>query len=229
MPSSGTGTPAGPWNSPPNPAPNSASRTWSERGTHRCGTQAWPSTSYAPTRTCPPTAWSSPSLYLIDDAGPANLTSFAERGGTLAVGFHSGAVDENCHVRLGGYPGAFRNALGVRTDELFPLLPCETRQLTGQVPPNATATLWSEHLRLTSAEPIASYADGPLAGVPAVTRNVHGHGTAWYLATRPDPDKLAALLGRIRDGADVRPGPRRPAGRHRGRSPQPDRRGPTCS
>ncbi|WP_373312264.1 beta-galactosidase [Streptomyces aurantiogriseus] len=141
----------------------------------------------------------------MDDAGAANLTSFAECGGTLAVGFHSGAVDDNCHVRLGGYPGGFRETLGVRTDELFPLLPGETRQLTGQVPQDATATLWSERIRLTSAEAIASYADGPLAGVPAVTRNAHGTGTAWYLATRPDPATLGVLLARIRDEAGVRP------------------------
>ena len=146
-----------------------------------------------------------PSLYLIDDTGAANLTSFAEQGGTLAVGFHSGAVDENCHVRLGGYPGAFRDALGVRTDELFPLLPGETRRLTGQVPEGADATLWSERVRLTDAVAIASYADGPLADVPAVTRNAHGTGTAWYLSTHPDPATLAALLDRIRDEAGVRP------------------------
>ncbi|GAA2766495.1 hypothetical protein GCM10010103_55360 [Streptomyces paradoxus] len=46
-------------------------------------------------------------------------------------------------------------------------------------------TLWSERVRLTSAEAIASYAGGPLAGVPAVARNAHGTGVAWYLTTRP--------------------------------------------
>ncbi|WP_328503008.1 beta-galactosidase [Streptomyces sp. NBC_00457] len=142
-----------------------------------------------------------PSLYLIDDAGTANLTGFAERGGTLAVGFHSGMVDENCHVRLGGYPGAFREALGVRTDELFPLLPGEKVALGG----DATATLWSERVRLEGAEAVASYTDGPLAGVPAVTRNSHGAGVTWYLSTRPDPDTLAALLDRVRTEAGVRP------------------------
>ncbi|WP_210576741.1 beta-galactosidase [Streptomyces sp. GESEQ-4] len=142
-----------------------------------------------------------PSLYLIDDAGTANLTGFAERGGTLAVGFHSGMVDENCHVRLGGYPGAFREALGIRTDELFPLLPGEKVALGG----DATATLWSERVRLEGAEAVESYTDGPLAGLPAVTRNSHGAGTTWYVSTRPDPDTLAALLHRIRTEAGVRP------------------------
>jgi beta-galactosidase len=140
-----------------------------------------------------------PSLYLVDDAGAANLTGFAETGGTLAVGFHSGAVDENCHVRLGGYPGAFREALGVRTDELFPLLPGESVGLSD----GGTAGLWSERVALAGAEAVTSYTSGPLTGVPAVTRHTHGAGTAWYVATRPDPTTLAALLDRVREEAGV--------------------------
>ncbi|GAA3796289.1 beta-galactosidase [Streptomyces coacervatus] len=142
-----------------------------------------------------------PSLYLVDDEGAANLTSFAEQGGTLAVGFHSGMVDANCHVRLGGYPGAFRDALGVRTDELFPLLPGETVGLSG----GGTGVLWSERVRLAGAEAVTSYTDGPLTGVPAVTRNSHGTGAAWYVATQPDPDTLAGLLARICAEAGVAP------------------------
>ncbi|MEU5180052.1 beta-galactosidase [Streptomyces longwoodensis] len=142
-----------------------------------------------------------PSLYLVDDAGAANLTAHAARGGTLAVGFHSGMVDASCHVRPGGYPGAFREALGVRTDELFPLLPGETRALTG----GGTATLWSERVRLAGARTVTAYADGPLAGVPAVTRHAHGEGTAWYVATHPDAATLGELLLGMCAEAGVRP------------------------
>ncbi len=142
-----------------------------------------------------------PTLYLVDDDSTANLTAFATGGGTLVVGFHSGMVDENCHVRLGGYPGAFREALGVRTDELFPLLTGETVGLSG----DGTGTLWSERVRLSGAEAIATYTTGPLAGVPAVTRNTLGSGTAWYVATLPDPSTLTALLDRIRTEAGVQP------------------------
>ncbi|WP_405820501.1 beta-galactosidase [Streptomyces sp. NBC_01390] len=153
-----------------------------------------------------------PSLYLVAEAAAVNLARFAERGGTLAVGFHSGMVDENAHVYLGGYPGAFRDVLGVVTDELFPLLPGETTGLTGDVAPGATADLWSERIRLTGAQAVVSHADGPLAGHPAVTRHGHGDGSAWYLATRPDPDTLAALLDRIRREAGVTPEQDAPAG-----------------
>ncbi|MDT9700321.1 beta-galactosidase [Streptomyces sp. P17] len=138
-----------------------------------------------------------PSLYLVDDEGAANLTDFAEGGGTLAVGFHSGAVDENCHVRLGGYPGAFRELLGIRTDELFPLLPGESVGLSE----GGTGTLWTERVRLAGAEAVTSYTEGPLAGVPAITRR----GPAWYVATHPDPATLAALLERLRTEAGVTP------------------------
>lgn len=153
-----------------------------------------------------------PSLYLVDDAGTAGLTAYVERGGTLAVGFHSGAVDENCHIRLGGYPGAFRELLGVHGDELFPLLPGVQVGLTGQVPQDATADLWTERLRLTGAEAVARYADGPLADVPAITRHAYGNGTAWYIATHPDPATLAVLLERIRKEACVRPERDAPSG-----------------
>ncbi|MFJ3761920.1 beta-galactosidase [Streptomyces sp. NPDC090080] len=149
-----------------------------------------------------------PSLYLVDDAGAANLTAFAEAGGTLAVGFHSGMVDENSHVRLGGYPGAFREVLGVRTDELFPLLPGERVALSG----GGTGSLWSERVRPAGAEVVTSYADGPLAGVPAVTRHAYGAGSAWYLATLPDAETLAGLLGRIREEAGVAAGRAAPQG-----------------
>ncbi|KUO06030.1 beta-galactosidase [Streptomyces caeruleatus] len=153
-----------------------------------------------------------PSLYLVDDAGATNLAAFVEHGGTLAVGFHSGAVDENCHVRLGGYPGAFRKVLGVHGDEPFPLLPGQTVGLAGQVPQDATADLWTERLRLTGAEAVATYAEGPLAGVPAITRHTYGSGTAWYLATHPDTTTLDAVLERIREEAGVRPEHDVPAG-----------------
>ncbi|MFE6624423.1 beta-galactosidase [Streptomyces sp. NPDC057740] len=153
-----------------------------------------------------------PSLYLVDDTSAANLTGFVERGGTLAVGFHSGAVDENCHVRTGGYPGAFREVLGVHGDELFPLLPGQSVGLTGEVPQDARADLWTERIRLTGAKAVAAYADGPLAGVPAVTRHTYGDGTAWYVATRPAPETLAALMERIRQESGVRPECEAPAG-----------------
>ena len=62
-----------------------------------------------------------PTLYLVTDAGAAQLGAYVDGGGTALVTYCSGIVDENDHVRLGGYPGAFRDLLGVRTEEFCPL------------------------------------------------------------------------------------------------------------
>ncbi|WP_327004524.1 beta-galactosidase [Dactylosporangium sp. NBC_01737] len=130
-----------------------------------------------------------PSLYLISDADAANLAAYAQGGGTVLVGPYSGVVDEHDQVRLGGYPGAFGNLLGVRIEEYFPLLAGESVALDDRT----RGTVWTERGRTTGAEILARYADGPLAGAPALTRN----GRAWYVGTRlADPD-LGRLLATV--------------------------------
>jgi beta-galactosidase len=135
-----------------------------------------------------------PSLYLTTDAAASNLAAF---GGHIVVSYFSGIVDANDAIRLGGYPGAFRELLGVRTEEFHPLLPGERVALDD----GSTATVWTEDLRLEGAEALASYVDGPVAGRPAVTR----HGTATYVATRLDDAALERLLGGVCEAAGVRP------------------------
>jgi beta-galactosidase len=149
-----------------------------------------------------------PTLYLVDDGAVRNLEAFVTAGGTALVTYFSGIVDENDHVRLGGYPGAFRDLLGVWVEEFFPLAPGQTVQLDD----GTAGDLWTEWLHLTGAKAIASYVDGPLPGVPAVTENTYGKGTAYYVATRLDDAGTAALVTRSLERAgvspvvDVRPG-----------------------
>ena len=50
---------------------------------------------------------------------------------------------------------------------------------------------------------MAHYTDGALTGVPALTRNRHGAGTAWYLATAPDADTYRDVLRTIAGQARV--------------------------
>lgn len=141
-----------------------------------------------------------PTLYLCDDATAATLRAYVERGGHVVVSYLSGLVDEHDHVRLGGYPGAFRDLLGVRTEEFFPLLDGERVTATG-----ASATLgdlsidrWTELTRLVTAQVVAGYTDGPCAGNPAITRrDDRSGGSAWYVAAGLDDDGWCALLGEV--------------------------------
>jgi beta-galactosidase len=52
---------------------------------------------------------------------------------------------------------------------------------------------------------VATYADGALAGRPAVTRATPGEGTAWYVSTLLERPALRALLSDAARGAGFAP------------------------
>jgi beta-galactosidase len=148
-----------------------------------------------------------PAVYLLSRAAAAALRSYAALGGKLVVTFCSGIADEAHRVWLDGYPGALRDVLGIRAEEFHPLQPGEPVALSrgpagdfsAEVSAGATwaGRLWAERLRAEGATVLASYASGDLAGLPAVTRNSFGAGTAWYLSTLLSDDAMTALLGSI--------------------------------
>lgn len=138
-----------------------------------------------------------PGLYLMRLADAEALQDFVDQGGTAMVTFFSGIVDEDDRVVPGGYPGFLRDMLGIRVEEFAPALPDAQIALDS----GASARLWSERVKAESAETLDTFSDGPASGGPALTRNRHGHGTAWYLATLPDPASYASLMRRIVDAA----------------------------
>ncbi|HEY1176596.1 MAG TPA: beta-galactosidase [Phytomonospora sp.] len=125
-----------------------------------------------------------PSLYLVSDADAANLASYVEGGGHVLISCFSGIADEHTRVRTGGYPGAFRELLGIRVTELRPLPEGERVVLDdGRV-----GTMWTEEVRLAGAEATACYPSGE----PAVTRRRAGRGVARYVSTCLDDEGYAA-------------------------------------
>lgn len=153
-----------------------------------------------------------PALHLVGDEHAAVLHRYVEGGGHVLVTWFSGIVDEHAHVRLGGYPGAFRDLLGVWTEEFFPLTAGEWVPVTGELVGEVTASVWTELLHLRGAEAEARYAAGPLAGVPAVTRNRYGAGTAWYVACGLDPTGMERVVAQGCREAGVTPVMTAPAG-----------------
>lgn len=145
-----------------------------------------------------------PCLYLVEDGPAAALLEFARAGGHVVLTYFSGIVDADDHIRLGGYPGAFRELLGLRTEEFHPLVAGEQVALDD----GSTGTVWTEMTHLDGAQATARYLDGPVAGHPAVTVNEIGSGTAWYLGTALDDASLQRVLGRVceRAGARATPG-----------------------
>ncbi len=144
-----------------------------------------------------------PALHLVRDEEAAAIARAVENGATVLITFFSGIVDEEDRVRTGGYPGAFRDLLGIRSEEFAPLLPGETVFLTD----GTTGSVWSERLKATDAEVVASFADGPAGGGPALTRRGVGAGTAWFVATQPDRIAYRDLIARLAADAGIAPTP----------------------
>ncbi|MFI1989894.1 beta-galactosidase [Actinoplanes sp. NPDC020271] len=142
-----------------------------------------------------------PHLFLVSDEDAAALRDFVAGGGHLVVGHLSGIADLAGRIRLGGYPGAFRDVLGVRVVEWRPLAPGTTIALDN----GDQGIRWSERVETAGAETVVRYAGDVLAGAPAITRNRLGDGVAWYVSPGLGDDDLRRLLDRVTAEAGVAP------------------------
>src|SRR5690606_31526049 len=124
-------------------------------------------------------------------------------GGHLAVWHLAGSVDENLHVRTGGYSGAFADVLGIRVEEHVPLRSDDSVTLSD----GTRAGAWTEVVHLDGAEAVTAYTSDahPVIspGSPARTRNRFGPRLAHYLSTRPRAAGLTRHLRQILDEAGI--------------------------
>jgi beta-galactosidase len=145
-----------------------------------------------------------PAVYLCSPENARRVAAAVPAGTHVVVTPFTGISDENDHVYPGGYPGALRDLLGIRTEEFFPLSGEDVIRLDD----GGSGLLWSEQLTAaTDVDVIARYADGQLAGSTAITRRPVGAGAAYYASTVPDPDTWRSLAARVLAGAAVTPLP----------------------
>jgi len=171
-----------------------------------------------------------PSLHVVGDDAAAAIRAAAESGAQVVITYFSGTVDVRDHIRLGPYPGAFAELVGVAMEEFAPLPPGALAAMS--VGPERRlpdlerehGSVWTERGRAhQDTEVVAQFSEGPSAGSPAVTRRGVGTGSAWYVATRLSPSGLDTLVAELVREAGVEvPLPSRPAGvdvvrRRRGR------------
>lgn len=147
-----------------------------------------------------------PALYLMTKAAGKNIEEYVANGGTLVVSYFSGIVDEHDRLHEGPFPSPLREVLGVTVEEFSPLLAGERVRLARADGAELVSDVWTEFVVPRSAETVWTYVDGLTAGLPAITRNTYGRGSAWYVSTRLDPRALDAVIDRA--AADARIGPR---------------------
>ncbi|MBG6055441.1 beta-galactosidase [Salinibacterium sp. CAN_S4] len=135
-----------------------------------------------------------PTLYCVNDSDARGLSDYVAGGGHAVVTFFSGLADDELRLRMDATgatpPGAFAELLGAWTEEFFPLGQGGTASLTD----GATGSIWTEIVRVTTATVMTEFADGQVAGHPAITSNAFGDGRAIYVATALDDDSYETLV-----------------------------------
>jgi beta-galactosidase len=146
-----------------------------------------------------------PNLYLVKEDAVGNINQYVKDGGNLAMSFFSGIVDENEHIRLGGYPAPFSEMLGLVIEEYVPYTETQLNTICTKDDREFKCSFWSDVIRLKTAQPLARFEQDYYAGGAAITCNPFGKGNAFYVGTVPDADGMDWLVEQLCATADIKP------------------------
>jgi len=138
-----------------------------------------------------------PLLTMLRQEDADRITCRVEQGASLVATFFSGLTDDTDRVYLEGPPGPWREVLGISVEETDALPPELPNGLRWGEDEEHDATLLADRVRLEGAEVLATYTRDFYAGEPAVTRNRHGEGRAYYVATLPEAAGLRHLISLV--------------------------------
>ena len=172
-----------------------------------------------------------PAQQLVSHKGIANLRKFVQNGGHLLFTLFCAVTDETMRIHAGGVPGGLTDIFGYAVEDWWPVAPVYVGQIqlakADALSVNATASLTWTHFAeagyATTAEVLATFADGELTGRPALTRQRHptssqtqtqdssnsqnshhsptnqtaAPGSAWYVAAQLDTAGLESVIGQL--------------------------------
>ena len=147
--------------------------------------------------TCRRTGWWWRRAYLSREAARTSTTSSSAAGTCSCRTSPASSTRTTPCTR--GPPGRARATARPDVEEFLPLRPANRADdsLAGAGATRPTVpTVGRPTVARARRRGAALFPDGPAAGQPAVTRPLLRRGPAWYVATRPDPDRLCDLSGR---------------------------------
>lgn len=143
-----------------------------------------------------------PASYQVSQLFADKVKDFVRSGGTFLTNFFSGIVNKEDRVYLGGYPGAYKEVLGIYVEEFAPMKKGHTHRIATPWG-DAKIKIWEETIHLKGAKAIATFRDGYLSGIPAVTGHAYGKGHAFYVGTHPEKAFLENLIRDVLSSAQV--------------------------
>lgn len=142
-----------------------------------------------------------PASYQVSQIFSDRVKDFVRNGGIFVTNFFSGIANQEDRIYLGGYPGAYKDVLGIYVEEFAPMKKGQVHQIATPWG-DASIRIWEEVIHLKGAKAFAYFKEGYLAGMPAVTRHDYGRGVAYYVGTDPEEaflkNMIREILSRIR-------------------------------
>ena len=138
-----------------------------------------------------------PNLIMTDGVQSERLHDYVRGGGMLIMDYRAGVKHMNNRMVEEVPPCAYADLLGVRVTDYGVIDRGEDIPVKLKDGQTGRALWWYDVLELSTAAPLAEYAGSYFTGSPMATENRYGSGTAWYLASEPEP----ALMDNLLDGA----------------------------
>lgn len=140
-----------------------------------------------------------PFLYMLKDGTDKRIEEYVNAGGNFVATYLSGLVDSNDMCYLGGFPtNNLKNVFGIWNEETDSLPEGMKNSATFSGKEYDVVHV-CDIIHSTGAEVLGEYKQDFYAGMPAVTKNTFGKGTAYYAAFRNDGDFAADFCNMLID------------------------------
>ena len=150
-----------------------------------------------------------PCLYSAKEDLLRAIDGYVRGGGHLLATFRSGFSDEYLKIYHDAQPHLLGGCLGLTYDRFTVPANVELASDAVSLPDHVAVTDWMELVELRGARALCVYRHSVWGGVPAVTLNAYGGGTAAYLACCFAPEGLDAVLEALLPELGVYVGPER--------------------
>ena len=144
-----------------------------------------------------------PMLYMVKTGVDQKINDFVQHGGTFITNYFSGYVNENDLVQ-GAYPGKLSDVLGIWVEEID-ALPKDKENHFIYHNKTYPCHIACDLLHLQGATSLSVYQDDFYQGMPVLTKNQYGKGTAYYIATRSNEDFYQEYLKTICNDLNIHP------------------------
>ena len=138
-----------------------------------------------------------PCFYMCSHEFSEKVKDYVNAGGTFLTTFLSGITDRTDNVILGGYPGAFRDVLGLWVEEIDGMYPDMRNSIVLKDGSQYDCGEVCDLIRLETAKAIGLYGKDFYRNTPCVTVNTYGDGHAYYIGTSPEHGFIKKLLSDI--------------------------------